>query len=568
MDTVPISVDLKPGQVLSGTCTIHATVGRVKGFVEQVDLYVNGDMTATAISNPYTFNLNTLDLDDGDANFDFQVTTTLGDKGDAVVAVKIDNGVSKGIGFNVNRAETLLANGQYRMAEIAGRIAMKAALRKQDNDPSFDEKRDMNPVRIVLARANEGLSLFDRAQKFVEDALAADPDNVKIQDLAATINIKAALIDFRQSASHYEALEQSTQAMSDAISERAKLAQAKLDSFGAPTSANVMDYSDLAFDAGRYSLAASALETAVHSNPTQTNLINRLAYAQLKAQRYDAARETIETLPRFAQMDGYSYAILALLDTMTGTPASVTDDLKNAALNGAETQAVQTAEAFVALKENKLGAMGQILNTIKGQYPDCTETSDLTFIYMTAIGHGDEAYNAYQDAVLRNPVSPDAYLLQARLALAQSQKSQGSEQQFQYGLAAAYYRLAIAAMPESAEALTGLALIDWQIGKHDEAFGYVKAATGASKSYAASHYAAEVIYRLTAQTKAQVVGTDGERIYDARETMAPVLEAGKETANLDPINLGGSRGSSIAAVITYLLKNGSTPTINPPSRAE
>lgn len=544
---VPVTVDLQPNEVISGTREIRVTVGEVKGLVQQVEFYLNGDLRETVSGYPYSFKLNTLDLDDGDARLDFEVQTTQGEKGKASVTVKVDNGVDKGVAFHVKRGLDLLTDSKFSEAEVAGRIAMKAARKLQDSGSGYDEKRDMNPARVVLARAYLGLGRYDRAQKFAEDALAADPNNLALMRLVSGVNLKRALRMVDREGNADQSRERVKAALTSAINNEKKMLEDRLDKMGEPNLDNAIEYADLAFKGGRYAAAIKALLVPVHKNPERADLGNRLAYAQMKAERFEDARGTLRALQRQGRVNAYTYALTAILDNMAGEKAATEEDMKEAILNGGDDLGVQLAQAHLASQAGKLAVMGQILDRVRRDYPSSPEISVYLSDYMTRTGQPDLARTYFEDAVLQNPLLIDAYLHEGRAALvsASAPKVAANEKDFLLKTARMYYDIALVARPESAEALLGVAICEFMSGHPAAAISMGEASARASSSYAASSYAVAAFYRAA------------RRIDEAEKAFAAA-------SKLDKANLEGKDMPRPIEAIKYFIRYGACPVITAP----
>ncbi|RYG29663.1 tetratricopeptide repeat protein, partial [bacterium] len=160
---VEVNVNAKTGETITGERAFRVTVS-AKNPVTKVEFYVGSDLRDSDSSTPYEFRVDTLAETDGDLKIRFVAYTTAGEKGEKTITLKVDNGLSKGVEFHVEHANTLLSDGKYAEALVAGRIALQ-----------IDPKNV--PAHIALARANIGLNKFDSAQKFAEDALAISPDD-------------------------------------------------------------------------------------------------------------------------------------------------------------------------------------------------------------------------------------------------------------------------------------------------------------------------------------------------------------------------------------------------------
>ena len=544
---VPVTVDLQPAEVISGTRNIRVSVGEVKGLVQQVEFYVNGDLRETVSGYPYNFKLDSLDLDDGDVKLDFEVQTTQGEKGKASVTVHIDNGVAKGVAFHVKQALELLSDSKFGQAEISGRIAMKAARKLQDSGTGFDEKRDMNSARVVLARAYLGLGRYDRAQKFAEDALAADPNNISLINLVSGVNLKRALRMVDREGNPDQARERVKTALISAIERQKEILRGRLEAMGAPTLENAIAYADLAFKAGRYSQAVQALMPAVHKNPDRADLANRLAYAQMKAERFPDARTTLRGLQRQGHPNAYSYALEAILDNMAGQTEATDEDMKEAILSGGDDLGVQLAQAHLALQANTLSVLGQILQKVRRDYPDCPEISAYMSDYTTRTGQPNLARSYFEDAVLQNPLLTEAFLREGRSALILSinPRTPKTERDFQLKTARMNFEVALATRNESAEALVGLAFCQMYSGNSTEAISLAKGATAASPGYAAGPYAVSAFYRTNRQ------------IEESEKAFAVAIK-------IDKANLEGKDIPKTMDALRYFVRFGTGPIMTPP----
>lgn len=545
--SVPVTVNLQPGEVISGSREIRVSVGEVKGLVQQVEFYLNGDLRETVSGYPYIFKLNSLDLDDGDAKLEFQVQTTEGEKGSASVTVKIDNGVDKGVAYHVKQAQDYLSDSKFAEAEISGRLALKAAKKLQDSGTNFDEKRDLNPARVVLARAYLGLAKYDRAQKFAEDALAADPNNSSLMSLVGGVNLKRALHMVDRDGDPDQARERVKSALISAIDRQKAILEERLDKLGEPTLQNAIEYADLAMRAGRYPRAVKALLSPVQKNPERADLGNRLAYAQMKAERYSDARATLRALQRQGRVNAYTYALEAILDNLAGQTEATEADIKEAILNGGDDLGVQLAQAHLAIQNGKMGVLGEILQKVHKDFHDAPEIDVYLSSYMTRTGKPEAARMFFEQAVLENPLLTEAFLLEARsaLILAASPKASRDQREFQLKTSRMYYDVALATRNESAEALLGVAFCEAFAGNADKSISMAQAAVAASPTYAAAPYAVAAFYR------------SARNVDDAEKYFAIAQK-------LDKANLEGKDMPKAFDALRYFLRYGAGPIITPP----
>jgi len=549
---VTVHVSAKNGDIVTGETTFRVTVDS-QNLVTQVEFYVNDDLRDKATSTPYHFTLDSLNETEGPVKLRFKAYTSEGETGEAVVSVKIDNGMSKGGDFHVQEGVKALQDGQWTKAISEGRIALKI-------DPK------LNQARLIVARAYLRMNIMDKAQKFAEDAVAADPANMGALDILSTIDLKRAFTTFdRGGSDKTETLKTIAEALKGAVEARKKALDARVDSVGALTDANIIPYVDAALRAGRYTLAISTLKPAFERDNRRVDLANRLAFAQIREGRFPDAYVTLQTLKRYGTPDVYSQATNAVLLAEAGNIQGSDDAIKEAILSDADNPIVTTAQAYIALKFvrtrvanlNSLSlnyddlrgkdspkalesrnTLEQILRELAKDQGQRTEVNYYLCALNNKLENYDEARRFFEQSVLTEPTNYDAYIEQGNKSFQISMrgKHEKDDLTFLYENARTMFNAALVARPSSASALTGLCLVACFENKPEEAIKWGQAAVSAEPEYAAGNVAlcaaytagADVLTSVayTMRQNSKTIPTNEERQQNELKTRAIEAQAG------------------------------------------
>lgn len=532
-EDVKVTVNIGDKSTISGQASFRVSV-QSKNAVNQVEFYVGDDLRATDDSTPYEFPLDTIAEKEGPIRVKFSAFTSEGDRGEKVLELNIDNQLDKGADFHVERAKECVANSKWDDAIAAGRVALKA-------------KEKYLPAQIVMARANLGKGVFDAAQKFIDDALGQDPNNPEILQLASAIRLKAAFMTLNHGGDKSETAKAIKQALLAAVQARSTYLNNALEKFGSVTDANRMAYVDTAILAHRYSRAIDALAPVWKKDFKNTAVANRLLYAQLRSSRLSDAAQTIADYEKFGSVDAYGNALRAIFYNRVGKTDQSNDAEREAILSDSQDLGVRTTQAFLALIRQNKTALAQI----SGDLAKDEGNRPIVNYYLSTIlfvnGYFEESQNAFQKAAMSDPANYDMFIEAGNQAvvLANQPSAKSDDKKLQMAAARAYFEVALTARPDSFEALTGLAVLDLMDGKTEDAARRARAATAASKEYAAGHYA------LSA-----ALGTMG----NSQEAIKSADVAGK----LDDANLGGRGIPTVMQVWQYFYRYGRMPLITPP----
>lgn len=564
---ITVNVDAKDGDVIAVERTFRVNV-QATNPVTQVEFYVGDDLRTTDTSTPYEFTLNPLDETDGNLKLTFAAYTSEGESAKKLITVKIDTGLSKGPDFHVDRGLELLANGKFEEAISAGRVALKA-------------KAGYGPARMLMARAFFAKGVYDQAQKFAEDVVAADPNNADARELLSGISLQRAFSTVNSGGDRKETLETIRGALKAAATNRHANLEARLDSFGTVTEANRLAYVDAALRASRYSAVVNALQSSFTRDPSNAAVSNRLIYALVRTGRFDEARNALGTVKRRAALDGYGNALAAVIETTQGNDSAADDAMKEAILSDGEDLGVRSAQVYVALRRGRVNSMRDLIAGLAKDAGQRPEVNYYVSIYQNATQQYTESQKAFERAILAEPASYDMYIERANqaLALAVSGKVASKEDvTYQYGVAGAYLEAAVAAKPDAPEALAGLALAAILQGRGGSALELAQAATKAGPNYAAGFYTLSCISavlvddmnsraeKIRKEDKDGILDSDQKKEVAALENQARLLrvevQKARDTAEkLDKANLSGRPIPDTNQAFTYFYRYGRMPLL-------
>ncbi len=561
-----MSVNVKEGDTISGDASFRVSV-QSKNPVNQVEFYVGDNLRDTDTSTPYEFKLDTISENDGSIKLTFAVYTSEGENTKKVINVKIDNGVSKGPDFHVAKAKELLAESKWDAAIVAGRIALKA-------------KPNYNPARLVMARAYYGLGVLDKAQKYAEDALGDDPKFTEAQEFLSAILLNQAFTLMNREGKPEDTINAIRTTIINAVKNSRKFIDAQVDNFGPVTAENRMAFMDLALRANRYSLVTQELSSIFRTDNRNTAIGNRLTYAYMRQGRWDEALITMNAMKRVGSLDSYSYSLLGVIEAWRSNEQASDDAMREAVLGDSESLGTRTAQAAIALRRNRFDSLVSLASGLVRDAGSRTESYYYLCITRNAQAQYVEADRAFQRAALADPINYEMYLERGMQALNLVVNNRVNSSQFPglYQLARAYFDAALAARPDSAEALTGIAYVNMVEKKTPEAVRFARAAISANPKYAAAHFmmsmiatnaeteakaSAEGIRRstrdgnLTSEQNAQIRKLLDQANDFGKESQRESLEAGK----LDKANLSGRAIPGLSEAYAYFARYGRLPCL-------
>jgi len=538
-----INLDTKDRDTISGERKFRVTV-QAKSPITQVEFYVGSDLRDSDTSTPYEFKLDTLEVDDGNLKLTFAAYTADGKSSKKSITVNVDNGVARGADFHVQKGVDLLRESKWDDAITSGRIALKA-------------KKGYNPARIVLARAYMGKNVLDRAQKYAEDVVAEEPNNLTGLELIAGIKLHQAFVTVNRGGNTAETQKTIADALRGAAEARRRSLDTQVDNFGAVTDANRLKFVDLAITAGRYSLVPAQLSTPFAMDTSNAALANRLAFGQIKMGKFTDARATLSNLNKRSGMDAYSYALLAVIETEAGNRQAAEDAMKEAILSDGEDLGVRTAQAYIALKNLNTGVVGKLASDLARDQGQRTEVNYFLSALTNRLSEFEQSRKYFERAVLAEPSNADMFVERGnesvRIALRAGLDKKDAD--LQMSGAKILYETAIIAQPASYQGLTALSMVNLMQGKRQDAIKFAEAAVAANPNFAAGHYALSAAY-----SEASKAAEGAQKAKLIAESQKANLRAG----SIDKANLEGREIPNAAAVFRYFETGGRTVVMTPP----
>ncbi|MEJ5170022.1 MAG: tetratricopeptide repeat protein, partial [Fimbriimonadales bacterium] len=416
--------------------------------------------------------------------------------------------------------------------------------------------------------------VYDSAQRYAEDVLAADPKNAAALQLVSAVNLKRAF-GVGASADRLQNLQAIGAALRAAVGARKAVLEAQLEAFGQPSESSLLRYADTAILLGRYRLAANALRPAFEKDDRRPELANRLAYALMRDGRFRDALGVLDVHARTKQMDAYGHALTAMLLSFLSEPGKSDEALKEAVLSDSQNLGVRLAQAYLALRKRDLGVLRTLVTDLTRE----VDASPYVEYYLAALydfaKDFDASNRAFERAVLTEPMLFDVYIDKGIQALRASQaEKESKDADFQYERAKTYFEVALEAKPESPEALTGLALMHLKRKQTRDAIRFAEAAVKAGEDYAPGHYvlaAALADYEGELRTLATRQQAEG-KTKDAETTMALAREVNQRAfrSKEDAGKRDRSQLAGLAAVpkaqeaFEYFERYGKMPVISPP----
>jgi hypothetical protein len=523
---------VKNGDSLTGDVQFRVTL-QSDHPIQAVEFYVGDDLRESDSSTPYEFKLDTLAEEDGNVKLRFKGFTTEGQNAEKVLNLKIDNGVSKGADFHVDKGNGFITEGKYDDAITEGRIAQKA------------DKASLG-ARLLLARANYAKGTYDKAQKFAEDALELDKSNRPAREVIISLKVHQAFNAVsRTNDDRKEIIDSIKKGLSEAIKYRVALLNEDVDKLSANKTST--DYLDAAIRARRYSLVIDALAPKLKTEFKNNEWNDRLAFSYLMTNQVTGADDVLKNVKKFGEFDGYGFAMNAIIATEKGSDTTADDMIKEALLNTPDSLGLKTAQAYIALKRNNPRSLSDAANSLLKENESRSESYYFAAALSNRLKRIDVGRKYFEKALRADAADHDMYVEQGNeaISLALTTGVNARDKDFQLDYARAMFDLALQCRDNSAQALSGIAIADMFQKKASEALSFAEAATKAAPYYAAGWYtyAAALSYKRL----------------DARAALVKAQQ-------LDARNLSGRSMPDAELVFRYYNTTGRTPVISVPSR--
>lgn len=523
---------VKNGDVLTGEIQFRAQV-QTDHPIQAVEFYVGDDLRESDGSTPYEFKLDTLSEDDGNVKLRFKAFTSEGQNTEKTLTLTIDNGISKGADFHVNKGNEDFSNGKYDEAITEGRIAQKA------------DKNSLG-ARLLLARANFAKGYYDKAQKFAEDALEVDKNNRDAKEVIISLKVTQAFSAVSRNADdRRDVIDSIRKGLAEAIKYRSELLDQDVDRLSGNKLST--EYLDAAIRARRYSLVIDAVAPTLKGDFKNNELIDRLGFAYVMTNQIAKADELMRGVKKFGEYDGYGYALAAIIATENGSDSTADDMIKEALLNAPDSLGLKTAQAYIALKRDKPRSLADAATSLLKENEFRSESYYFGAALNNRLKNIEKGRKYFEMALKADAIDHDMYVEQGNEAIALSLMTGVStkDRDFQLEYARAMYDLALQCRENSGQALAGVAISAIYQHKSKEALSYAEAATKAAPTYAAAWY-----------TYAAALSANR---MDARSAL-------QKAEQLDQRNLAGRSMPDADLAFRYFNTTGRTPVLSPPSR--
>lgn len=541
---ISMTANVENGQTIGGNFTFDVKVTS-DVLVTSVEFYVGDDLRSTDESTPYQFTIDTLNEQEGSISVSIQAYNANGESAKKTFVLKVDNGLGKGVDFHVDRADQLTRDGKYREAIDEARIALKI-------------DKGNNRARMAMARANYAAGIFDLAQKYAEDTLAADPNNQDAKSLLSAINLRR--VFSMNTTNPTERNETVAKSLKFAAENTAAVLTAAADRAGMGTSLPAIDANLAAF---RYVPVAAVLRPNWEKNMNDADLTNRFLYALIMSGRNEEAGKVWNKFEKYGSPDGYSYALKAVLSQITGDTKGADAAEKEVIIDNPNADITKYTQLYLALSRGRYSSMPAFVADIQKSSPNSVGANYYGSVTAFLANDYNTANSTFQDALLADPACV-AVLVERGHQVIQgifAQKLTGGDARNEANLALAYFEAALAANPSSIQALCGVTLVHTMNGDPGKAVSYGRAAVAAGPECGATQLLLAGALRL-AQVEALKDPSQRNQATAYRDETAVVLtNAGRYDSRLK-----GSFAPGPEQAWIYLYQRGRLPYLPLPPK--
>mgnify|MGYP000560223357 CR=1 FL=1 len=409
-----VRIEPASGTKVSDVVLITARVtGADEVGIDKVEFSLNGELKATDQSIPYTFEWDTLSVDEGKYTLTAKAYDSRGQTASATVELVVDNELGKGAAYHADLA--LKGAGGHQVC----RINLESASGMID------------PTNLVAARALARIERrqgnLDRAIRILTEARIPDSDTAARADLIALKVAKA------EAGGGFEAL---LEGISGAIAEAEKLAAARVAEAGTPLAKG-----DALFNALKFSDAVSQYQR--DDSPASRA---RLLLAYHRAGRMRDAQVLRDLLAREQISNEAIRAANGYILFAEHQPAKARDAVQ-ADVDAGYLPAILIA-AYAELALNQRTKALELMQRAVDAAPDLAEAQLLRAIVTP---DGIESQRALQKAIELNPLLPENYSVRGFQMLI------GRDSR-RYQRAETLFALALKLDPNCEHALMGMAL--------------------------------------------------------------------------------------------------------------
>lgn len=491
MAAMTMTVDLKEGQSISGSFKFDVRV-QSDSVINSVEFYLGDDLRDTDESTPYQFEMDTLAEAEGSVKVTFAAYNGAGESVKKSFNIKIDNELGRGVKYHVDRANEFTRDGKYAQAIQVARIALKI------------DKND-NTARMAMARANYAAKVYDVAQKYAEDVVLSDPKNIDGKALLAAINLRRAFNASGSNAADTNRIVK--EALINAASSQRDILNMEADMVKAPTSGSLIPFLDAQIKSMRYSQVLSKLRADYEKNLDDPALTNRFLLALYKTGRFEEAIKVINNVDRYGSPDAYYFSLKSLILQGMGNTAGSESAEKEVILEDPSSALSKYTQAQLAMIRQRSSIVPGFVADLERTSPSGTDTEYFKSTVAFMSTNFDMAVSSFQTGLLSNPAHV-ALLVERGNQILESVISQsltGDDLTNRVTLAQAHFEAALAARPESFEALNAMAYSHAMNGQTDKALSFARAAVAAGPEYGGGYYTlAGVLRQLQVEAQADL----------------------------------------------------------------
>jgi len=526
---IKINSSLRSGDKIAGVVNVRVTVTSDVP-VNQVEFYHDGRLLLADRSTPYEVVINTIVEREGNYDLEIAVYLTNGESKRETLRLIIDNNVGAGAAAHTANAVKFLQVGNYDGAIQAGLVALKA-----------DD--DYVPAKLVIARAYYEKSEFAEAQTFAEGALIAG-DNVEAYEILASIFVKRSFRMLATGTDRMQAVSDIKQSLLEGVRNKRKAIQMQIRALGAPTNENRFQLASLHIQNNEFAAVTRIMREVYDPFDPDTRVANFLLYSLMRQGRIKDAYQVVEEINKNGAPDETSFALMAAAYATYRNFDKADENLRNAALAGAEDHPTKmTAAAFVAIKKNDRAAMQSQVRAMVQRNVVRPEAIFYLSVLYTYLNDLNAARDAFERAVVADPLLYDAYIQDGYLSLGKAVRTQDKE--LLLAQAQSYMEVALEAMPDSPEALNGLAIVYLMQNKNSDALRFAEAAVRAGPEYAWTWY------------------TYSCALDRARKTIE-ARDAVRKAGDIDPERIRGRAIAVVEEAWDYTVTQGRIATVVPP----
>ncbi|MEM4408331.1 MAG: hypothetical protein QXI19_06275, partial [Candidatus Caldarchaeum sp.] len=390
---------------------------------------------------------------------------------------------------------------------------------------------------------------LDEAQHWAEEALLG-VDSPEVRELLSGIMVERAFRLIAAKGEKGEALKETSAALRAAVSHKHAALDLKLKAAGSVKDENRLYIADLLIQKGEYSAARRILFEKWNQFEPDNKIANRLIYAAMRSGRMVEAYNVATAVQKRGAPDATTWALIAAGHAYYRRWAEAKEALRNGLLADPDSSALKIAAAYLALRQNDRTAMTSQVNALI----QASETTAETYYYLAVLqwtlGMFESSRENYRKAIVQNPLLYDAYIQRGHEALYSAQRAQSDpelakDKDLLLEQAREYMETALAAKPDSAEALNGLSFVYLYQGKFAEAVRMARAATEAGPEYPWTHFT------YSAALAANRQSLDAKKAVD-------------RAGELDKPMLSGHQIPTPDQAWLYTLRQGHLPVLIPP----